>query len=98
MTVSNVTQLKKLNNVKETDNYTIANIEKQINASTRPTVSCNETKPLFDGKKCISCDAFSIYDLKASNCIPPQLFTNTTALKTLKYIELEKSTLASIDA
>ena len=91
-------QLKKLKNFKETDNYTIANIEKQINASTRPTFSCNETKPLYDGKKCINCDAYSIYDLKASNCTLPQLYTNTTALKTLKYLEIEKSTLDSADA
>jgi hypothetical protein len=98
VTVSNVAQLKKAKNVKETDNYTIANIEKQINASVSPTFPCNDSKPFFDGKKCISCDSYSLYDLKGAACIPPQLYTNTTALKTLKYVEIEKSTISNIDA
>ena len=98
VTFSNVTQLRTLKNVKETDNYTLANIEKQANASTLPTVQCNSQKPLFNGKICISCDQDAIYDLKAANCIPPQLYTNTTALKNASYLESDNTTLASLDA
>ena len=36
--------------------------------------------------------------MKTLKCIPPQLYTNTTALKTLKYIETANHTLLTIDA
>lgn len=98
VTVSDVAQLKKLTNVKETDNYTIANIEKLINASSRPAFPCDDSKPFFDGKKCIACDSYALYDLKGSACILPQLYTNTTALKTMKYIEIGNSTLNNTNA
>jgi hypothetical protein len=98
VTVSNVSALKKLTNIKETDNYTIANIEKQINASSRPAFPCNASKPFFNGRKCIHCDDYSLYDLKGGVCIPPQMYSNTTALKGLKYIELGNSTINSTDA
>lgn len=60
-----------------------------------PTFPCNDSRPFFDGKKCIACYS---YDLKAAACVPPQLYTNTTALKTLKYIEIGNNTISNIDA
>lgn len=59
---------------------------------------CNATAPLFDGKTCISCDTYAEYDLKNLKCIPPQLYTNTTALKALKFIESGNHTLINIEA
>lgn len=43
------------------------------------------------------CDEYSLYDLKNLSCILPQLYTNTAALKKLKFIELDNYTLANID-
>jgi hypothetical protein len=83
---SNIEQLKKLKNIKKTDNFTVDDYEKQIKSAELPLAPCNETTPLFDGKTCIGCDDYSQYDLKNLVCIPPQMYTNTAALKTSKYI------------
>ena len=93
---SNVKALKELDNVKETGNYTIANIEKQIKATGVPAAPCNESEPLYDGSSCLGCDEDMLYDLEKLTCIQPQLYTNTAALKKGKFIELDNSTLANI--
>lgn len=98
ITVSNTTALRLLKNLKESGNFTLSAMEKSIADSKLPTTVCNETKPLFNGKKCFACDNYSLYDLQNLTCILPTLYTNTTAIKNLKYIESGNITLATLDA
>ena len=98
MPSSNVQALKALKNVKQTGNATLANIEKQIKATGLPAAPCNETEPLYNGTGCVYCDEYSLYDLEKLACIPPQLYTNTAALKKDKFIELDNYTLANFEA
>lgn len=68
ISITNVDAIKKSNNFLETDNYTLTRISQQDAKSILPTVACNASTPLFDGKSCIACSN-SIYDLKSLSCV-----------------------------
>ncbi len=83
---SNINALKKLTNIKQDadSNATIDGLASKVGTSAQPIATCSPSRPFYNGKKCIKCDDYGLYDIKTLSCINPALYTNVTALKANK--------------
>lgn len=96
--VSNVPALTKYVQV---ENYTIANIKKQISEinKTKPIIECPAATPFYDGKKCNACSNTTYVNLKTFECISPVVVANVQVLDQLDNVfEEGNSTILSLNA
>ena len=61
--VSSTDSLTKLGNVYQSGDHTVSSVADSNKASTIPSKSCPEDKPMFNGTECIACENGTYYDL-----------------------------------
>ena len=78
--VSNVTALNATNKSVPTGQYTLANLQKQINAQVLPHKPCPSATPLYNGSQCVACAPNQYYLLETLKCYTPVFSSNVAAL------------------
>jgi hypothetical protein len=99
--VTNVDALKQAKTYVENENHTLAQLNSSIAAEKLPTQPCPADKPVFGGqnKTCFACPSGEFLLLSNFTCYKPKNRTNVEYLsKSLIYIEVGNSTIASLNA
>jgi len=98
-TVSNISAIYLGRHYINFQNYTLANLNASIVASTLPVQPCPSSLPFFNQTHCVTCPNGTYYLFSNSSCYIPQNVTNVTALLVgHRYINHKNYTLASINA
>ena len=77
---TNTAFLRKARLAIEVDNFTLNNVEAEIENETLPTQPCPEIEPMWDGENCVACPEGSLYLLKNATCYKAKSVTNVNAL------------------
>ena len=88
--VSNLTALNETKLFIESDNVTLDQLNKTLSNSTLPSIVCNASTPIFNGKTCIACPAGQYVVLSNSTCYKAKNVTNVAAIvKAGRYSETQ---------